>query len=296
MKQPFQYATIELRPYPALGEFVIVGVLAVGAGRSLRFRLLKPAKTTRLTQFFPEIERRVFTETLQRLREEFAMLAEQINGQHDPGFTLPLELPGSDARGIFRVLTSPKEGMVQIQSRGAGMTEDLDQWVEDSFDRFVLRTDKSAPDPAEQVLTNRIKRSLKAWKMDKVYQEVQLGESHYHATFPFAYTPEGAERPGRVVKPLHLAQDTPTKIFEHGDQWLQKIRRLDQYGHRPDRVIFPVQLPQGTGFQSEERQEVAAVLLEDFRKQAIEIVQADDAAALRKSVIVDPMPVGGLFA
>lgn len=295
MKTAFQYATIELMPYPELGEFVIVGVVAVGLGRSMHYRILGAKQTKRLTHFFPEIERKVFTQTLSNVADEFRMLEENLNAGPDMGLAPLLDLGGSDGKAIFRVLTSAREGTVRIRARGVVMAADVDRWIADAFDRFVRRIGEAPLDPAEFVFTHRIRRLLTEWKMDQAYKETPIRERHIHATFPFAYTPEGATIPERAIKPLYLGHASPTKIFDHGDRWLQKVRRLRQFGCLPERVIFPVQLPTKDSDFAEERAEVAHLVLDDFRKEGIEVVQEANFPELRKLLQVEIVPPGGLF-
>lgn len=295
MKTAFQYATVELMPYPDLGEFVIVGVVAIGVGRVMRYRLLEAKRTKRLTHFFPEIERKVFTQTLSSVGDELQMLEDNLNAGPDMGLTPLLDLGGSDGKAIFRVLTSAREGAVRIRARGVVMVESVDRWIEDAFERFVMRIGEAPLDPAELVLTNRIRRLLTTWKIDKAYKETPIRERHIHATFPFAYTPEGAKVPLRAIKPLHLGHDSPTRIFDHGDRWLQKVRRLRQFDCLPERVIFPVQLPIKDSDFAEERGEVAHLVLDDFRREGIEVVQEADFPELRNSLQVETFPHGGLF-
>ncbi|MCB1079206.1 MAG: hypothetical protein KDM64_15405, partial [Verrucomicrobiae bacterium] len=172
---------------------------------------------------------------------------------------------------------------------------DVDRWIDDAFDRFVSRIGEAPLDPAELILTNRIRRLLTEWKIDQAYRETPIRERHIHATFPFAYTPEGARIPIRAIKPLHLGYDSPTRIFEHGDRWLQKVRRLRQFHCLPERVIFPVQLPtQGSGL-AEERAEAAHLVLDDFRREGLEVVQEANFPKLRNSLLVETPPPGGLF-
>jgi hypothetical protein len=295
MKTAFQYATVELMPYPELGEFVIVGVVAVGMGRLMRHRLLEAKRTKRLTHFFPEIERKVFTQTLSSVSDELQMLEENLNAGPDMGLTPLLDLGGSDGKAIFRVLTSAREGTVRIRARGVVMVENVDRWIDDAFERFVMRIGEAPLDPAELVLTNRIRRLLTTWKIDQAYKETPIRERHIHATFPFAYTPEGAAAPVRAIKPLHLGHDSPTRIFDHGDRWLQKVRRLRQFNCLPERVIFPVQLPRAESDFAEERTEVAHLLIGDFRNEGIDVIEEADFPQLKNLLHVDPVVSGGLF-
>jgi hypothetical protein len=42
---------------------------------------------------------------------------------------------------------------------------------------------------------------------------------------------------------LDLDKDSSTKIFEHGDQWITRVRRLRDIGAIPERMLFVVRQP-----------------------------------------------------
>ncbi len=115
---------IELMPYPPDGEFVMVGVLAVTEeGRLLR-KLLEAADESRLWQFFPEIDPAIF----------HASMA-QVTGILDDIETHTKD----DGEALYRALTVPREGMIRIRPRGAGVTEDLDAWLAEAYARYIQR-------------------------------------------------------------------------------------------------------------------------------------------------------------
>ncbi len=284
MSQFFNYATIEIMPYPDLGEFVIVGILAMTPGRTMGHRLLPVQKTTRLTKFFPEIDRQIFTDTLASAHREIGLIAAQVNETNGSGAEL-LPLDDQDGGALFRLLTSPKEGMLQVRQRGTAKASDLEHWLDEAFHRFVLRTPNSPSYPAERIFTNEIRNFLKELKLAQFYRETQVGDDRFHMVFPLAYTPVDSGIPQRAIKPLHLRQATATQILDHGDTWLQKVRRLRQFGTTPDEVIFPIQLPTTDERDFSERSEVAQYLMEDFRKEGVTVIDEDHFAQLRPKVI-----------
>lgn len=297
MNAVFQFATVELTPYPDLGEFVIVGVVAVTTDRAFGFRMLPTAKTTRMTRFFPEIPRCRFTATLKELRNELLFLNEQINQGNEPNLSGELKLNDQSGDAIFRVLTSPREGMVRIVHRGTAKAESFEKWLDGAYQRFVLRERPEISDPVEHHFTSEIKDVLKMWRVARLYRETSVGSDDYHATFPFAFTPEGADLPERAIKPLHLGQNTPTQILDHGDTWLQKVRRLAQFNFRPQSVIFPVRLPIAESPRFEERNEAALYLIEDFKREGILVYPGVEDTGFRQSVVIEAaMPADGLFS
>ena len=133
MTTHFQFATIELMPYPELGEFVIVGVLAISDKNRMAALTCVAEKDGRLAKFFPEIDPKVFASALETVSTSFRELNKQRGSK--------------EAKELFQTLTSKREGMIRFTPRGAGTAEDLDQWVNDTYERIVLR---NQPQPSGQ--------------------------------------------------------------------------------------------------------------------------------------------------
>ena len=276
----FLHGTIELIPYADQGEFVIVGVFAIDpGGRTLHWRLQKPAKTTRLVGFFPEIDRRQFRETLRQLNEEWTELGAQIN--QDRG-TRALELAEMDGGLLFRTLTQPRGGNLRYQARGTVIEADIEGWLDRRFNKLVLREIEATEAPEEKRLTDEVRRQLGVWKVVKTWKEAVVGPEAYHARFPFAYR-KGPEEPVlRAIKPLYLAGATPVHILEHGDAWLQKIRRLRHFGEAPEVLIFPLAFPEN---EDSAHHENARLVAEDLQREGVEVLDANRLVELKRHVL-----------
>lgn len=276
----FLHGTIELIPYADQGEFVIVGVFAIDpGGRTLHWRLQKPAKTTRLVGFFPEIDRRQFRETLRHLNEEWTELGAQIN--QDRG-TRALELAEMDGGLLFRTLTQPRGGNLRYQARGTVIEADIEGWLDRRFNKLVLREIEATEAPEEKRLTDEVRRQLGVWKVVKTWKEAVVGPEAYHARFPFAYR-KGPEEPVlRAIKPLYLAGATPVHILEHGDAWLQKIRRLRHFGEAPEVLIFPLAFPEN---EDSAHHENARLVAEDLQREGVEVLDANRLVELKRHVL-----------
>jgi len=59
--------------------------------------------------------------------------------------------------------------------------------------------------------------------------------------FPFVERREDA--PVKAIKPLHLAQDEPSRILDHGGQWVWRMQMLRQRQLLPPQVLFAVNGP-----------------------------------------------------
>lgn len=264
-------------PYPEHGEFVIVGVFAVDAERrSLEWRLLDSQKTKRLTQFFPELEKRLFPKVLKNLHEDWQGLAKMIN---EGAKTEALKLEGFDGAQLFKAITRPREGMIRHQIRGTIISKDINHWLNDAFARMVHRVDLDTSCPEEHRLTNQVQKLLTEWKVNKLWKRRKIGNDDYHATFPFTYQPEEAEKVARAIKPLYLGQSSATKILDHGDFWLQKVRRLQHFDLAPDLIIFPVERPPAG---NSERADNAELVISDLKTVGVKIIEQKNVTALKK--------------
>jgi hypothetical protein len=86
-------------------------------------------------------------------------------------------------------------------------------------------------------------RWLTSWGLSSHYQRrVRLGDDMFHLTLPFVHLENGLAI--KAVKPLDLDRKEPTAVFEHGDLWVQRVRRLAERHHVPQRMIFTVRLPE----------------------------------------------------
>ncbi|MDP0492033.1 MAG: DUF3037 domain-containing protein [Verrucomicrobiota bacterium JB023] len=278
-KTAYSIGTIELMPYPEHGEFVIVGVFAIGAkDRDLTYRLLPSNQIKRPAQFFPELERKLFAKVLRELQEEWERLEQMVN---KGAMTAGLEFQKQDARHLFATLTMPREGMIRQTARATILTDNIEGWMNNEFQRMVYRIDQTAASPEEQRLTREVKELLVQWKVKKAWKERKVGNEDYHATFPFTYQPEEADQVLKAIKPLHLAQNSATKIIDHGDFWLGKVRRLRQFKLAPETIVFPVELPKN---QNSEHYERANLVVTDFQREGIHVLPRRNFMNLQKYV------------
>jgi len=288
--QPYNTGTIDLMPYPEHGEFCIVGVFAVDVQRrKLHYRLLNATKTKRLTGFFPEMERRVFIETLKGLHDEWEQLSQMVNAGAD---TELLDLKVSSGKEIFLSLTHPREGMLRQTARATILTKDIEQWLDNAFKQMVMRKELVQNPPEEQKLTCEINRLLQTWHLSSTWKRRKVGREGYHVTFPFTFQPDDADKVQRVIKPLSLCHATATKILDHGDVWLQKVRRLQHFNQAPEIIVFPVHRPDKHDAQ---RADHAELVVNDLKKEGVKIIEHNHLDRLREYAEVDGTEGAPLF-
>lgn len=291
-QQAYSTGTIELMPYSEHGEFCIVGVFAVNTERrELSYKIMETQKTRRLTGFFPELKRVVFTQTLKSIHDEWNALADMVNkGTNTPEFGIMDKVAGSD---LIDAICHPREGIIRHKIRGVALSDNIDDWLQKAFTKMVLRLELSSILAEEQKLTLQVGSYLKELKLKKYWKEKKVGNDIYHAHFPFTYTPVGQEHVERAIKPLYLGQETSTKIMDHGDTWLQKVRRLNQFKMRPETLIFPVERPAD---KNSEQYEHADIVINDLKAEGIQIVEEMKLEIFRPFLCADVVSDTPLFA
>jgi hypothetical protein len=210
-----QYALLRFRPFAETGEFANVGiVLLAPEARFFGFRLLN--RYGRITQFFKELDKKVYLNGRELFKEELERFAAQLRKLAQDGRkTVPDVRLAVD---LFAELVRHREAILQFDERRVVLADDPKAKLEGSIRKLLIRA---------QVAEN--------------YRPEKLGDADFSVNFPFVRMTEG--HADRVIKPLYLAQNDTTKIITHGGQWVDKIRRLRKRQALPESVMFPVTAP-----------------------------------------------------
>lgn len=233
-----QYALLRFRPFVETGEFANVGIVMMAPeARFFGFRLL--TRYARITQFFHQLDRRVYLEGRELFKEELDRFAGELRRLAlDGRKTQPDVLL---ARNLFAELVRPRETMLQFAEQRVVLAENPKEKLGQLFDHYIERNFVTR-EYQERLLENTVRKLLFRAHVGARYQREKIGTSDFTVNFPFVLMANG--RAQRVIKPLHLAQGDTTKILTHGGQWVDKIRRLRKRDALPDDVLFPITAPQ----------------------------------------------------
>lgn len=231
-----QYAIVRFLPYRETGEFANVGiVLTCPETGYFDFRLL--TKVRRITAFFEELDARIYRRTRNDFKNELRRIQEFLAPQPNTRGFADVEL----ARHLFTELTRPREVMMRFEGVRTVLAEDPAQELDALFAHYVERN-FSTKAYQEKLLEKDVHKILQSAHLNKQYKPQTIGNTAtYHARFPFVHSEDGWAT--SAIKPLHLAQDDPAQIFDHGWAWLGKIAKLRAFNLLPERVLFPVQGP-----------------------------------------------------
>lgn len=280
MNLVLNYAAVGFRPYPEIGEFVNVGLVAVEArSRYLAFRLISPQKTKRISACFPELDLAVYRQGLKRLDNELSALAIETNLWADDARSAGQNHPSQEDlfvedgdMDLYRRLTAPMASPFFYGAKGTFLTDDVETALDQLYRRYVEHWNLNPVDYEEKKLTRDLRRLLHTHRLDKLYKEAPwVGTDAYHVGIPLAFTPRGSEVPEKAIKPLNLDQATPTRIYTHGDEWVAKVRRLRRVDCLPEEFLFVVKKPK----ESEER-DAAEEICDALENLGVKVVDVDD--------------------
>lgn len=231
MKRLFaHYTLVRLLPLADAGEFANIGVvLACPETGYFGFRLIR--KPRRVTQFFEEITRELFTKVRKELMAELEYIQTLASTRH----------ARAELVQVMQDLAKPRETMVRYAPLRGLVTEDPAADLEKLFERYVQRDLNVAPEYHEQVLTKLVKRTLVTGKLAEAFVANDLGTDDFHIRLPFVHARDGLAV--AAIKPLDLTQDEPTKIYTHGDLWLGHIRRLKTLHLQPQGLLIAAEGP-----------------------------------------------------
>jgi hypothetical protein len=125
----FNYAVLQFQPYPETGEFVNLGVAVHSPEHGLLEIQMENRKLRRVTDFFPELDKKQFQAAREAMAAEFDRVKElAANAKNvDVG------------RHLFRELIRQRESIFRFGEVRTILTETPEQLTSQLFERYVLR-------------------------------------------------------------------------------------------------------------------------------------------------------------
>lgn len=226
------YTLVRLLPQVDAGEFANIGVvLACPKQTFFEFRLIK--RYGRVTRFFDEFTGDLFLRVRREIEAELRHIRTQIGTSGARDQTVVLR--------VLQDLTKPRESMVRYAPLRMLMTDNPEAELNRLVARYVQRNGEGLPQRREEALTRHVNKILRAKQLAHVFEPDEVGPEEFHVQLPLVH-----ERDGKVlaaIKPLDLTQDEPVKVYEHGDLWVGRLRRLKLLGALPAGMLVPVEGP-----------------------------------------------------
>lgn len=236
-KTPCIYAIVRFRPFVETGEFANVGIVMIAPEhRFFGFKLLI-ARHARVTHFFEQLEGKVYRATMRNLNDELERAHDMMKRagfdrrlkQNNPAF----------ARALFEEVTRTREAAVQFSEKRAVLALDPATTLNELF-QFYVERNFVTKEYQEDVMERGLRTWLRQADLAQRFAPMTLGDDVYHVTFPFVEQGPTEDRPAKAIKPLNLGQGQPSKILEHGGQWIFRVAQLRKRGRLPKEILFTV--------------------------------------------------------
>lgn len=242
MKAKFacNYAVLRFLPYPETQEFVNIGIVVMCPQHGFFDYKIETRRRDRVTDFFPELAPEIFIQGRRNFCGELHRLKKMVNANRAPG-QMDLNI-GSDYTILFNEVIKPREAIFRFGHAGTVLADDPEIEVQRLFEYYVERQFAQHEDYHEKIMAKRLANTFRVEHILNYCPE-RLGDDDYHVLIPFVRRHGDAAVDIRAIKPIDLAKDETTRIIEHGDRWLARVRHLQQQNFRPADFLFPVKLP-----------------------------------------------------
>lgn len=236
-----QYAIVRFMPYVETGEFANVGiVLWAPKTRYLGFKLLR-RKYGRITQFFEELDKAVYLQTMANVEAELHRVQDLLIEKTEAFGASNMEY--GFHRGLFQELTRPRETIIRFSEHRAVLAEDPRKTLQELYDHYVGRNFVTR-EYQETILEKGVKKLLEQRNLARRFQKRKIQDNLYSVTFPFVE--QDQDKATKVIKPLFLGQTDSTAIIEHGGHWRLKVDQLRKRHLFDGPILFPVKGPETT--------------------------------------------------
>jgi hypothetical protein len=265
-----RYAIVQFLPYSETGEFANVGlVLTCPTTGFFEFKL-GIRKYGRVTGFFDELPPDVYRTAMKLMEGELTrvrgLVHEQASGPHR----------ADQIRALLDGLVHPREAIVRFGPVRPVLTDDPQEELGKLFEYYVDRSFATA-EYVEHSIAKRLHGLIAGLQLNSPFKAERIGDDQIHAHFPLVQRQQ--DLVAKVIKPFNLAQSEANGIFDHGDAWLQKIRRLRKRQLLPRDVLFAVAVPPSTDIK---RYSAYQEICDELRMEDVQVVEQG-----AESVILD---------
>jgi len=270
MKLACNYAVARFLPYAETGEFVNVGV-ALMCPEVGYFDFQFARKRQRVTGFFKELDKAIYTAGLKYFREELTSLRATLWLRHAKPTGAVFEK--DYALAVFRELVKPRESIFRFSAARTVLAVNPAEQLQHLYDFYVDRQ-FATKEHHETVMAHRLRILFSQYNLAHLYKAQAVGDESYSVSIPLVYRAGGKVL--KAIKPLDLNRETPSKVYDHGDLWIARVKRLKQINQLPDEMLFTVQAPT----QGEKQQHAYDEVCDELAELQVEVLPAEDKAGV----------------
>ncbi len=234
-----QYAIVRFAPFIETGEFANIGIVIISPQHRFFGFSLATKRYGRITRFFDEINAKVYKNTVYNLKEELERVSDSLKNH---GFDKRLKHNDIDySTNLFNEITRERETIIRFSGIRTVLTDNPDLKLKELFDYYVERNFVTKK-YEEALLESGIRKLLYKANVGDRFSREKIGDDAYHVSFPFVE--RSSDKQEKIIKPLHLAHDDSTNIFNHGAAWIYKIKKLkEKHLLLANNVLFTLSIP-----------------------------------------------------
>jgi hypothetical protein len=193
---------------------------------------------SRVTGFFPELNKSIFVQGRNHFRLEMARVRRFMDRSSSESI---LSFAAQEFNRAFLDVVKPRESIFRFSGVGTRLAEDPQAALDDLFRYYVERQFAQRKEYQEAEMTRRLQQVFRHAQVTG-YREGWIGDERYAASFPLLRASVEDDHEFKAIKPLDLAKKDPTST-DHGDVWLAKLGHMQKMKYDLDRVLFAVQMP-----------------------------------------------------
>lgn len=266
-RRAYRYSIVRFLPYQETGEFANVGVVLACPETGYFGFKLQSRRYSRITDFFAELDSKVYLESIKLFRSELERMQRH------------LKQSGVDAermRELFGALTHPREAIVKLTEARPRLSAEEPEKTLDLLYRYYVEREFATSEYRDTVVLRRVKAVVDSLKLEQPFKATTLGDDFISAHFPLVQF-ANEQTVAKVIKPFALNHGEPSRIFQHGAAWLDRVKRLRRKGLVPDHVLFAVDGPSSSA--GDKCLVAFKDICEELREE-VEVVASSDKAQI----------------
>lgn len=262
-----RYAVVQFMPHAETGEFVNIGIVLACPQTGYFGYKLQTRKHKRVTDFFDELPPEMYRAAVRVIGDELQRVQALLGANRSE--------MAERTRAFFDRATHPREALIKFGTVRVLLAESPERELARLYLHYVDR-DFATREYVEVEMARRLGNLLKTLDLQAPFKPQRIGDDEVHANFPLVQ--QRGTQVIKVIKPLNLNKQEPNAIYDHGDAWIQKIKRLRSRNLLPEDLLFALAAP-----PADDSKRWAA--FEDIRNELIRLDALTVDEAARDSIV-----------
>lgn len=264
MKQLCKYAIVRFMPFSETQEFANVGVLLFSPKTGFVDFHLAPKNFGRVTHFFDDLNGELYRNTLIAFEQELTRVKE-----------FGSQFVGEKQVELLEEVTRYREGIISFSETRAMLHNNPQVALEELYKMYVARNFVTK-EYREQQMVKALRHDLKKHIANVHYTQQKL-TADYNVQIDMPFVTKGCHMT-KVIKPLSFNQAKPLNLIEHGEQWINRVKRLIKANTiEASNMLFALEKP-----SSEKKEIVKAYqeVTEEMKELDTKVVLFDDKKSI----------------